>query len=118
MNASRTFFIVVISLLSSQIAFGQAKDDGIFGQTDPVKAIQVYPNPTTEFLTIKFENPIAKKTKFTIHNIIGNEIELEPEIVDEYEVRIRVKDLHEGYYFLAIQNLPAAFKSTYKFLKR
>ncbi len=118
MNASRIFFIVILSFLSSQISFGQAKDDGLFGQPDPVKAIQVYPNPTTEFLTIKFENPIAKKTKFTIHNIIGNEIDLEPEFVDEYEVRIRVKDLHEGYYFLAIQNLPAAYKSTFKFLKR
>jgi uncharacterized membrane protein SpoIIM required for sporulation len=72
MNALRTIVIVLISLLSVQIVVGQVKDE-VFSGTDPVKAIQVYPNPTTEFLNIKFENPIAAKAKFMIHNIIGNE---------------------------------------------
>jgi hypothetical protein len=118
MNVSKTIFIVLLSLLSAQFASGQAKDDGFSGQNDPVKAIQLFPNPTTEFLTIKFESPAARKSKFTVHNIIGNEIDLEPEIVDEFEVRIKVKELHEGYYFLAVQNIQSGFKSTHKFLKR
>jgi hypothetical protein len=117
MNALRTIVIVMICLLSAQMVLGQAKDEGFSG-TDPVKAVQVYPNPTTEFLTIKFESPVAKKAKFTVHNIIGNEIEIEHEVMDEYEVRIRVKDLHEGYYFLSVQSEHSIAKSTYKFLKR
>jgi hypothetical protein len=83
MNARRILFIVMIAFLGVNFCFAQAKDDALYGQTDPVKSIQVFPNPAVEFLTIKFETPIAKKTKFTIHNIIGNELEIEPELVDE-----------------------------------
>jgi len=118
MNVFKIIFIVLIGVLSAQIAFGQVKDDDFSGQNAPIKAIQLFPNPTTDFLNIKFENPIARKAKFTVHNIIGNEINLEPEIVDDFEVRIKVKDMHEGYYFLAVQNIQSGFKSTHKFLKR
>jgi Secretion system C-terminal sorting domain len=116
MNARKILFIVMIAFLGINFCFAQAKDEALYGQTDPVKSVQVFPNPATEFLTIKFETPIAKKTKFTVHNIIGNELEIDPELIDEYEVHIKVKDLHEGYYFLAIQS--ASSKSTFKFLKR
>ena len=118
MNAHKTIFIVIIGLLSAQITFGQAKDDGFFSQNDPVKAVQIFPNPTTEFLIIKFETPIAKKALLSIHNIIGNEMELDHEVIDDFEVRIRVKDMHEGYYFLGIQNAESGSKTTFKFLKR
>ncbi len=116
MNARKIIFIVLTAFLGVNFCFAQAKDEASYAQTDPVKFVQVFPNPATEFLIIKFETPIAKKTKFTVHNIIGNELEIEPEIVDEYEAHIKVKDLHEGYYFLAIQS--ASSKSTFKFLKR
>lgn len=118
MNASRTIIIAALALLSCQLTFGQVREESFYGQTDPVKIVQVYPNPTTEYLTIKFENPAAKKSVFKIHNIIGNELEIEPEILDDHEARIKVKDLHEGYYFLTIQNGQTGIKSTHKFLKR
>jgi Secretion system C-terminal sorting domain len=116
MNARKTLFIVFISFLSIPFCYGQAKDESPLTRIDPFKSVQVFPNPATEFLAIKFETAIAKKTKFTVHNIIGNELDIEPELMDEYEVRIKVKDLHDGYYFLAMQS--SGFKSSYKFLKR
>jgi hypothetical protein len=118
MNAIKTTFIILISLSSAQFTFGQAKEDGFFGQNDPVKSVEIFPNPTAEFLTIKFEAPIAKNALITIHNIIGNEMGLEPEVMDDFELRIRVKNIHEGYYFLAIQNAQSGNKITLKFLKR
>jgi hypothetical protein len=118
MNAFKTIFIVILGLFSSQITFAQVKDDVFFGQNDPVRSVQIFPNPTTEFLIIKFDNPMAKKALLSIHNIIGNEMELDHEVIDDFEVRIRVKDLHEGYYFLAIQNAQSGSKTTLKFLKR
>jgi hypothetical protein len=110
--------LIVAGLFFSHLVLAQAKDESFSASTDPVKLVQVYPNPATEFLTITFESPIARKSKFTIHNIIGNEVEIEPEMIDEFEVKIRVKEFHEGYYFLSIQNGQTAFKSTIKFLKR
>jgi hypothetical protein len=117
MNVLKSILIVV-SLFFSQLILAQTKEDAFSATIDPVKLVQVYPNPATEFLTITFESPIARKSKFIIHNIIGNEIEVEPEIMDDFEVKIKVKDFHDGYYFLSIQNGQTASKSTHKFLKR
>ena len=104
MNASRIIFIAIICFFSVQSLFGQTKDEAFSAQTDPVKLIQLFPNPASEFLTVKFEHPVASKSKFTFRTIIGNEINLETEVIDEFEVRIKVKDIHEGYYFSAGRN--------------
>lgn len=116
MNAAKTLFIAFFLLLSFISAFSQTKEDAIL-VSDPIKSAHVYPNPASEYLNVKFESPIAKKSIFKIHNIIGNEMNVEAELVDEFEVRFRVKDLHEGYYILAVQNSQSGIKSTYKFLK-
>lgn len=117
MNVLKTC-LIVCSLAFSQLAFGQGREEVFSPIGDPVKAVQVYPNPATEFLTITFETPVARKAKFTIHNIIGSEIEVESEVIDEFEVKIKVKELHEGYYFLSVQTGVTSQKSTHKFLKR
>ena len=116
MNAAKTFVIVFCLIASFITAFSQTKDEGAFA-SDPIKSAHVYPNPTSEFLNVKFESPTAKKSVFKIHNIIGNEMDVEAEVIDEFEVRFRVKDLHEGYYILAVQNSQSGTKATHKFLK-
>jgi hypothetical protein len=118
MNVSRIIIIVILGFFSVQSLFGQTKDEAFSAQTDPVKLIQLFPNPASEFLTVKFEYPVANQSKFTFRTIIGNEINLETEVIDEFEVRFKVKDIHEGYYFLSIQNEQSGLKSTHKFLKR
>jgi hypothetical protein len=119
MNLKNACYIVFTLLLTVQLGFAQGKDEAFFhGRPDPVKSIQVYPNPATEFVSVKFEAPFAKKVKLSFHNILGNAIELEQEIMDEHEIRIRVKDLTTGYYFVSVQDEQSNFKSTYKFLKR
>jgi hypothetical protein len=115
MNARSILFIVLVTLVG-HFCYGQTKDESVFTNIDPLKSVQVFPSPATEFLSVKFETPIAKTAKFTVHNIIGNELEIEPEIMDEHQVRIKVREFHDGYYFLAIQS--TGHKSTFKFLKR
>ena len=62
----------------------------------------------------------AKLDKFSwpLHNIIGNALEVESEIVDDNEVRLKVKDLPAGYYLLSVKDESSGFKGVYKFLKR
>jgi Secretion system C-terminal sorting domain len=115
-NASRVFFIVLLTAFNSSLCFAQLKDEAFSSRIDPVKVVQVFPNPATEFLSIKFETPIAKKVSFTVHNVIGNEMDITPELLDEYQVQIKVKDFHEGYYFVSMQM--ESSKATHKFLKR
>jgi hypothetical protein len=115
MNAAKILIIASLTVVSAMV-FGQSKDES-FAANDPVKSVQVYPNPTSDFLNVKFETSIAKKAVFKIHNIIGNEISVDAEVIDDFEVRFKVKDLHEGYYILAVQNAQSGAKYTYKFLK-
>lgn len=82
------------------------------------RLVQMYPNPATDFLIVKLQTPHANDVKLAMHSVIGNVLNLDLEIVDEYEIRIRVKDLPTGYYFLSIKEEESGLKASYKFLKR
>jgi hypothetical protein len=113
----KSFLIVGLVGLSALI-LAQSKPEST--PTDPLqfKQVKLYPNPATEYLTVKFEAPVAKDSKFTLHNIIGNELETETEVVDDYEVKIKVKDLSSGFYLLLVRHEQLGLKGAYKFLKR
>jgi len=119
MNLKRAFYILPILILTIQLGFGQGREEVLHsGQPDPVKLIQVYPNPASENVSVKFEVPMAKKVSLSFHNILGSPLNLETEVIDDHEIKIRVKDLNPGYYFISVQDEKINFKSTYKFLKR
>jgi hypothetical protein len=82
------------------------------------RSVQLFPNPATEFIDVKLEQFPAEKVNLTVHNIIGNKLEVETEILDEHLIRVKVKDLASGYYLLAIKDEESKFRGTYKFLKR
>jgi len=108
-----TFFVV----LASQIAWGQNHDSAAPDRSEAVKMVKAFPNPAIDFFSLKFEQPVAKEMKVTVHNIIGNVIEVETEVLDEYEIRLRVKELPVGVYLLAIKDTDN-FQNSIKFLKR
>lgn len=103
-------------------AFGQGfspnKEDIYSMSADPIKSVQIFPNPSTDFVHVKFETPYAKKVKLSVHNILGNIMEIEQELMDEHEIRIKVKDLPTGYYLVSIKDERGTTGSTFKFLKR
>jgi len=78
----------------------------------------MYPNPASDYLTVKLPTPNASSVQLAMHSVIGNALNIEKEQIDDYEVRIRVKDLPSGYYFLSIKEEHSGLKATYKFLKR
>lgn len=100
--------------------FGQAADrEGTPERLNAGPAIQLYPNPATEqYIFVKLDVLEADNVKITVHNIIGNEMSVEKDIVDSHEVRVRVKDLASGYYLLTIKDDETQFRGTYKFLKK
>ena len=70
------------------------------------------------FINIKSTVLNARQIKLVIYNILGNEIQAETEIIDDHEVRVRVKELSTGYYLIAVRDEQTQFRGTYKFLKR
>jgi len=112
----KTTLLAVLVLIAAQ-TFAQSHEEGV-RSTEPAKAVQVYPNPAVDFLTLKFESPIAKTVKLEFHSIIGTVIELEHEATDEYEVKVKVKDMSPGYYFVGVHDPQSNSKAIHKFLKK
>lgn len=110
----RIFLLFILIAISSQL-FAQNDEER---NTDPVKTAQVYPNPATDFLTLKFESPIAPNVRLEFFSIIGAPIKVEREVIDETEIRVYVKDLSAGYYVVSIQNVQNNSRTIQKFLKK
>jgi Secretion system C-terminal sorting domain len=106
-------FIGEVSLAQgSEVSAGQPE------KTDFSKSITLYPNPATEYVHIKLGTLNASQVKLTLYNLIGNEIQIETEVIEEHEIRVRVKEFSTGYYLLAVRDEEIQFRATYKFLKR
>lgn len=119
MKTGKIIALLILSFFVAQRSLGQIRDESSFhDKGDPVKSIQLFPNPATDYLTIRFELPRAKKIKLALNTIIGNSLEVESDVVDDYELRVKVRDLPSGYYLLAIHDGEANSHNTYKFLKR
>lgn len=120
MSWSKTIVVMFLAVLVAQFAVAQSQEAAFFPpeKTDPFRLVQLYPNPAVEYLVVHFAEPYAQTVKLTIHSIIGNTVEVEREMVDEHEIRLRVKDLPSGYYFLAIKDDGANQRGSFKFLKR
>jgi hypothetical protein len=113
-------YILILLVLAGFVLQAQTREDYDVQGTrqDPAKTVQIYPNPATDFVHIRFEQFSAHNLKLTVHNIIGNPVKVETEIIDAHEIRIHVKDLVSGYYLLAVKDDEDKFQGTYKFLKR
>jgi hypothetical protein len=114
------YFTVILAILISSLGL-RAQSSFDFGQPerqDISKSVDIFPNPATDVVNVKLEQINVNNLTVTLHNIIGNEIRVETDILDEHTLRIKVKDLDAGYYLLALNDSQSKFKGTYKFLKR
>ncbi len=80
--------------------------------------IQIYPNPSIDFLKITIVESNLVNPQIVIHSIIGNKLEVFTEKMDANEFKVDVKNLPSGYYLVAIKDAATGFSETYKFLKR
>lgn len=117
MKALKTFTVLSICLFSGLMVFGQ---DGVLlsEKFSMGKSISLYPNPAVEYVEVNLDHLHASSVKISLYNIIGNEVAVESEIIDDHKIRLRVKDFAAGYYLLALRDDETKFKGTYKFLKR
>jgi hypothetical protein len=115
------YMITLLALLLG--SFGvRAQSDLEFTQPeqrqDLAKSVQIYPIPAVEFVHVRLEHLKAEDVKVTLHNIIGNELRVESETMDEHTLRVKVKDLDAGYYLISLRDDQSKFQGVYKFLKR
>ena len=80
--------------------------------------IEVFPNPSIDFLMVNINNSTLHDTKIEIHSVIGNTLDLYIEEVGKDQYKINVKEFSSGYYFLVVKDDFTQFKKAYKFLKK
>ena len=117
----KRLYILAVIMIFACGAFAQGPGPGLEqggGRAETAKAVHLYPNPTTEFVHIRLETMNIDHVKVSMHNIIGNELPIETEKIDDHELRIRVKDFDSGYYLLALRDEQSNYRGTFKFLKR
>ena len=104
----------------SQFSVAQSGNDLRFNQENFELGgkIELYPNPTIDFINIVVRDASLNKSQIVIHNIIGNELNIKKERIADNHYRLEVKDLPSGYYFLSLKVPSVGLNRTYKFLKR
>lgn len=110
------YSIVFLLFVSALTVNGQSREE--YDLPFDNKSIHIFPNPAVDFVHVRLEKVPAKTVSLSVHNIIGNEMKVEVEVVDEHELRIRVKELDAGYYLVALKDEDDHYRGTYKFLKR
>ena len=118
----RSLLVVVLVAFAFQV-FSQSGDEGRqaspYGveRSDAYADIKLFPNPAPEYLHVSLGSIKATNVKLSVLNVIGSELNPEVETVNDHEVRVRVKELAPGYYFLTVKDESSRFKGIYKFLK-
>jgi hypothetical protein len=117
----RSFLAILLSLgvvsafaqsegqLGSELSYGSEQREGA--------GIRLYPNPAPEELFVELGTLEASNVSLSVHSIIGNEFNPEVETIDEHKMRVTVKDLAPGYYFLSIRDNASQYRGIFKFLK-
>jgi Secretion system C-terminal sorting domain len=115
-------FLLVIGFLAFTInSYAQSGQDfASFGDEllEQKNQVEIFPNPSVEYLNVHIKNSNLTKTALIVYSIIGSKFELEVEEVGINEYRLDVRDLPKGYYLLSIKDAPADCSKTCKFLKR
>ena len=116
-------YISILTLVFGLVASGYAQSSGELTRFDnkalTLRAeVKLYPNPATDVLEVQIKNADNLNPTLTVHNIIGNVVDVAIEDLGNNEYRVNVENLSPGYYLLAVKDDNNMLKETYKFLKR
>jgi len=82
------------------------------------RLVRLSPNPAETNISVRLGIPQMRTTSFQIHNIIGNLVETDVEIISDFEASLNVKELSPGIYLLTVHNELTGTKGVYKFVKK
>lgn len=80
--------------------------------------VELYPNPSIDYLNIIIKNSQLKNVKFEMFNIIGNKVSVNIDMTNSNKYKINVKEFMSGYYILVISDPITNFNRAYKFRKQ
>lgn len=88
------------------------------GNEDEKIKVEVFPNPTSDYLTIDLSNLDLKKPKIEIRSIIGTKMRVNPEKNGLKKYKIDVQTFPRGYYLVLVMDDQSKFQQTVRFSKK
>jgi hypothetical protein len=85
---------------------------------DPKVKVEVFPNPTSDFLTIDLSKLDLKKPNIEIRNIIGSKMSMIKEDAGDKKIRVDVTSYPRGYYLVLVKDDQSKFQQTIRFSKK
>ena len=102
------FCVFLLSL--SNFSFSQKKESNSY--------FEVYPNPAIDHINIKFNDKSnITNQSFSIHSLIGNKVNITTENLSDNTIRISLRHLNSGFYFLSLTDKLTERREMVKFLK-
>tara|TARA_R110000823_G_scaffold315703_1_gene450760 strand:- start:51932 stop:52309 length:378 start_codon:yes stop_codon:yes gene_type:complete len=119
-NISISKTLMILSLmLFSVLANAQSETlASLKMNNDPKVKVEVFPNPTSDFLTIDLSKLDLKKPKIEIRNIIGSKMEMTSEDLGDKKHRVDVTSYPRGYYLVLVKDDQSKFQQTIRFSKK
>lgn len=116
-------FVLIGCLCYATVGYAQSQPEPVgplaeMEEVNMARTVNIFPNPATEFVFVEVEHFPADRVDLTVHTIIGNELNVDTEVISATTIRVYVKELAAGYYLLAVKDEGSNFRGTYKFLKR
>jgi hypothetical protein len=112
-------FIVFMTFSLSLMAQSSTRDLPAFDNQEVTdnNHVEVYPNPTSDFLHVQIKESQLNDVDFEMYNIIGTNIRVTYEQVGKRLYKIPVKDLANGYYMLIVKDEGLRYRKAFKFMK-
>lgn len=85
---------------------------------DPKVKVEVFPNPTSDFLTIDLSKLELKKPIIEIRNIVGSKMTISTEDLSGNKKRVDVTAFPRGYYLVLVKDDQSKFQQTIRFSKK
>lgn len=118
----KSFTLVILGICTFFLAFPlQGQDNSALVESSisaELDQIEVYPNPAIDHIYVSVEEEVFDQIKLEMFNIIGNQVQLNVEKVNDSEYRIPVSTYNTGYYLLLISDRAGRVNKAFKFMKR
>lgn len=114
----KSIAIITMMVVSVMANAQDVKLANLQTNNDPKLKVEVFPNPTADFLTIDLSNFNLKKPNIEIRNIIGSKMFIIKEDSEEKKIRVDVSAYPRGYYLVLVKDDQSKFQQTVRFSKK
>ncbi len=111
--------LLVLFLIAGMSVYGQSQNVGeASGSSSDKVKVDVYPNPTSEQITIDLSKADVDQPKIEIRSIIGSKMNVFLETAGYKKYKVNVSNFPRGYYLVLVREDRSKFQQTVRFSKK